>query len=316
MKIDRLLGIVLLLLNRQKMTAPELAARFEVSVRTIYRDIEAIDAAGIPIVSHQGVGGGFCIMDSYKLDRQVLTPDEMLSMLAALKGIGTALGDRRVLNSKEKIESLMPRGDLSRLTDELRIEFLPWGHQQRQDLLLQSVQRALAERRLIRFTYFNSRGDQLARIVEPMTLVFRGSAWYLYGYCRLKEDYRLFKISRIRELTEETTVFERRDKSYDEFADRSERRTEAVMADIVLRFSPAVRFSAEDFFDPESVEVLEDGHVLVRTALPESEWVYGMIMSYQENVEVVSPRRVREIVRDKALRLAEQHGDCKKKSIK
>ena len=108
MRIDRMLAIVVLLLNRKTITAKELADRFEVSLRTIYRDIDAVNEAGIPVLSNQGSGGGFSIMENYRLNHQFLSLENSRAIIAALKGVNTALQDREVEMAMEKIRSLIP----------------------------------------------------------------------------------------------------------------------------------------------------------------------------------------------------------------
>ena len=265
MKIDRLLAIVLILLNRRKATAPELAERFGVSVRTIYRDIDTIDRAGVPIVSFQGQGGGFGIVESYRLERQLLTPDDMLAMLGVLRGVGLALKDDQLNRSSQKIESLIPDHERRRLSDEIKIELSPWGYRGREDALLEALRLATHERQLVRFTYLNAAGDRSDRTVEPMTLVFKGSAWYLFAYCRLKADYRLFRVSRIRDLARLRDAFDRRSHGYDEFSREIDRRSDKSSLTLELRFSREMRFSVEDIFAPERITFLDDGRLLVRT---------------------------------------------------
>jgi predicted DNA-binding transcriptional regulator YafY len=293
-KIDRLLAIVLILLNRKKATAPELAERFGVSVRTIYRDIDTIDRAGVPIASFQGHGGGFGIVESYRLERQLLTPSDMLAMLGVLRGVKIALKDDQLDRSSKKIESLIPDRERRRLSDEVRIELSPWGYRGREDALLERLRLATHDRRLVRFTYLNSEGECSYRTVEPMTLVFKGSAWYLFAYCRLKADYRLFRVSRIRDLTGLNDSFNRRARRYDEFSRDVDERSGKSSLFLELKFSREMRFSVEDTFLPDQVSFLDNGYLIVRAAIPDGEWLYGWLLSYGEHVEVLAPDFVRQ----------------------
>jgi predicted DNA-binding transcriptional regulator YafY len=309
MKIERLLGIVLLLLNRKKITAPELAERFEVSVRTIYRDIEAIDAAGIPIVSFQGTGGGFGILDSYRLERQLLTPDDTLTLLSVLQGVDDALSLESVHESSKKIQSLVPKEAMSRLTDEVKIELSPWGYRGEQDELLTLLSQSVSKRRIVSFSYSNTKGEHIRRQVEPMTLVFKGSSWYLFGYCLVKKDYRMFRLSRMNEMRFDNQSFERRAYTYDQFSEATLEQDGRPLVDFVLDFSSAVRFSVEDMFAKEQVERLKDGTMRVRVSMPEDTWILSFLLSFGEHLTVLEPKRIRKQLANTAHALITKYED-------
>ena len=293
MKIDRLLAIVLLLLNRRKITAQELSERFEVSVRTIYRDIETIDAAGIPVVSHQGVGGGFAIMDSYRLEKQLLSPEEIMAMVSVLRGVGDALGDEQVRHSVRKMEGLVSKDAAHRWSDEVCVELSPWAYRGHQDALLETVRKAIAERHRVRFTYRNSAGETIDRVVEPMTLVFKGAAWYLFGYCLVKSDYRLFRLSRIRDLFVTAERFERKPYHYAAYAKRVSA-LEVTASKVVLKFQPKMRFLVEDSFPEEQIEHQADGTLMVRASLPMGDWTVQWLQSFGDQVMVLEPSMLRD----------------------
>jgi predicted DNA-binding transcriptional regulator YafY len=298
MKIDRLFAIVLLLLHRRRVTAVELSERFEVSVRTIYRDIDTIGAAGIPIVSHQGQGGGFSVVDSYRLEKQLLTPDEIMTMVSVLKGVGEALGDNRVLHSSRKMESLLPPDSVMRFGEEVRIELSPWGYRSEQDGLLEVLRKATQRKKLVRFSYRNSRGETIERTVEPMTMVFKGSAWYLFAYCRTRSDYRLFRLSRMRDFFVTGEEFERRSVRYESYRGQSEKLLEDTV-ELTLRFFPKVQYLVEDWFLKEQITAQRDGTLLVRASIPTGDWLLSWILSFGEHVEVISPLDVRETIKKK-----------------
>lgn len=293
MKIDRLFGIVLLLLHRKKVTAVELSEWFEVSVRTIYRDIDTIGAAGVPIVSHQGQGGGFSVMDNYRLEKQLLSSEEIITMVSVLKGVGAALGDSRVLHSSRKMESLVPFDASGRFGEELRIELSPWGYRGEQDGLLETLHKAVGHRKLLRFTYRNSAGETIERLAEPMTLLFKGSTWYLFAYCRTRADYRLFRLSRMRDVFVTGEEFERKQYRYETYSALADRQAEET-EELVLRFYPKVHYLVEDWFLKEQITPQPDGTLLVRAPIPTGEWLFGWLLSFGEQVAVLEPHAVRE----------------------
>ena len=193
MKLDRLIGILSILLQREKVTAPELAARFEVSRRTIQRDVEALCRAGIPIATAQGAGGGISILEGYRVDRTLLTAPEMQAILAGLRSLDSVSGTRRYAQLMEKL--CAGAGTLVPGSADLLIDLSSWY----KDSLapkIELIQDAIRRRRTVRFCYFSPKGES-RRTVEPCYLVFHWSAWYLWGRCRTREDYRLFKLNRM-----------------------------------------------------------------------------------------------------------------------
>lgn len=302
MKINRLLAIVIMLLNRNKISAVSLAEKFEVSVRTIYRDIEAINMSGIPIASRQGNNGGFYILDNYKINHQFLTLEDMISIVEALKNINGVLGDRNVEIAMEKVKSIIPSNKKSAVDlhfKQVFIDTLPWGFKksEKENIKYKKVYEALKDNKCISFNYRNARGEYIFRKVEPVTLVFKGFSWYVFSFCTLRKDYRIFKLTRIDELK---IIDEEVCKSripYGEYI-----KTEAPQKPpikISLKFSGKVRYRVQDYFDKDQVTFLEGGSVIVNTEVMEDSWVYSMILSYGQYVEVLEPRHIREIIKKK-----------------
>jgi len=163
--------------------------------------MESLDLAGIPVVSVQGPQGGYRIKSGYRMDRQLLTVDDLFDIVTALSGIAASLGNRRIGATAEKMRSLLPQHDTGLFAESSRklfIDFsMPGGPNCRPELL-QTVERSVDEGRLLRLTYTNRRLGSAERIQEPMTVVFKWRSWYLFAYCRLREGYRLFRLSRIR----------------------------------------------------------------------------------------------------------------------
>ncbi len=288
MRIDRLLGITVLLLNRDRITARELAERFEVSVRTVYRDLETINTAGIPVVSYTGNQGGYGILDTFRIDRQVLTFGDVVSLVSTLRAVNSVLENRELDAAVEKIANLLPRrGEdaLSRASERIVIDILPMGYTKKQKDRLADVHRAVSEQRLIRFAYCNNRGENTVRTVEPMTLIFKGGVWYLFAFCRLKSAYRLFRLSRMSDSEVLDETFQRREESFrDIFASNP---AGPNLVELELRFSPEVRSRVEDFFDPDQIRRDEIGHMRVDVVFPEDEWVYAFLLGFGEHLEVL-----------------------------
>lgn len=306
MRIDRMLGIVVILLNHNRITAKELSRRFEVSVRTIYRDIEAINMAGIPIISYSGSKGGLGIMENYRLSGQILSIDDMISIISTLKNVNTTLGSSGLENVSEKILSLIPKDKVdyvSRQSEELCIDLIPWFSPDKYIDQIKILREAISARYPAEFVYRNNKGESVRRIVEPMTLVFKGFGWYLFAYCRNKGDFRLFKLSRIKELHILPQRFSRKEGSYQAIMKEETNISNKEL--LTLKYSPHVRLQVEEYFEDYITEVLEDGSIIVNVTLPVDEWIYSSILSFGENVEVLHPPHIKEIIRDKIKKMNE-----------
>ena len=288
MRIDRLLAITIILLNQDKVTAKKLAKKFEVSVRTIYRDIDVISLAGIPIISYSGNNGGFGLVEDYKIDRQFLSPTDIGTILSALKSVNRTLETKELDLAINKIKTLIPKDktkDIELHFEQIVVDMLPWGYVRRKQDKLKDIRAAVVSNSLISFEYRNSKEEISCRTIEPMTLLFRGYAWYLFGYCYLKNDYRLFRLSRIKNLITEEQKFVRREKTFSDFSQGI--KNDLNLVELVLRFSPKVRVKVEDYFEEDQISVQKNGDLIVKISFPEDEWVYSYILSYGEHVEVL-----------------------------
>lgn len=193
MKLDRLIGILSVLLQQEKITAPELAERFEVSRRTINRDIEDLCKAGIPVLTTQGAGGGICIMEGYRMDRTILTSKDMQMILAGLRSLDSVSGSRYYGQLMEKLQA--GSSDFVRGRDSLLIDLSSWY----KDSLapkISVIQDAIEERKKLSFCYYGPGGDSI-RLIEPYYLIFKWSSWYVWGWCQERKDFRLFKLNRM-----------------------------------------------------------------------------------------------------------------------
>ena len=290
MKINRLLEIILILLNKESVTARELAERFDVSTRTIYRDIDILSSAGVPVYTNKGSGGGISLLENYALNKALLTEHERDSLLLALKTLqATKYPEIEVI--LDKIGALFKS---STGADWIDIEFSPWGSGPNAENKLLNIKRAILECTVITFDYVNANGIKSQRSVEPLQLKFKGSAWYLSGYCRMRQDIRMFRLSRIKnlELTEKTFVRRPLDSIKEEEPEPVSQRNVTLK----LRFQPQDLYRVYDDYDEERIVKNPNGTYDVTVTFPEDEWVYGYIMSFGNYVEVLEPPHIRDIV--------------------
>ena len=306
MRIDRMMAITVILLNQDRISARELADRFEVSVRTIYRDVDAIGMAGIPITSYAGKQGGFKIIDSFKLDRQLLTMKDMLSILSALKGINATLEDKELDSAIEKITCLIPDDKTNLLEDHMQhisIDILPWSYRRNQQEHIKLIHNSIASNNVIQFQYENNKGEVRERKVEPMTLIFKGYAWYLFSFCLFRKDYRMFRLSRMKDVLALEEAFVRKNKTHKEYFRESFNSDK--MVDISLKFPNKMRQKIIEYFGDERVIEKDGDYLIVKLNIQEDEWIYSMILSFGDSVEVLEPQYIRDILKEKSKKMYE-----------
>jgi len=310
MKIDRLLSIIIHLLNHELTTASALAERFGVTVRTIQRDMETIQAAGIPIYAVPGPHGGYAVVESYRMDRQLMSVQDFYYIVTALSSVASSLSDERIDGTLEKVRALLPERPLDLFAErdaKLSIDFSMLGGDQRYSGTFRTVKEAVEAERLVRFSYTNNKLETTTRTVEPMTIAFRWRSWYLYGWCTTKRDYRLFRISRIRDPEILAQRFRRREQSFESFIGDGNYNSQGNSLRFVLEFAPEMRSMVEEYYPPESCRELPDGGLRVETRMPEDGWLYGYILSFGQFVRVIEPPHLREIIADAARSIAKMY---------
>ncbi|MFP4444165.1 MAG: helix-turn-helix transcriptional regulator [Spirochaetia bacterium] len=306
MKIDRLLAITMHLLSRKKSTAGELAELFSVSKRTIYRDLETINLAGIPVVSCQGNGGGYSIAENFTIGRSVFKRNELKTVAGMLRSVAGAMNDPGLDRTVEKIAALGPREEtgFEVIEDGIVLDLTPWwglgGIQDKVSI----IRKALKRKRPIRFSYTNLKGEQNIRVVEPAVLLLKGFNWFLYGFCRLRGEFRLFRLSRVTgpELLPERFI--PRPVNLDGKPWEKEWRP-VTLINLIVRFAPALRGRMEELFPQEKIRYSADGTGILDCAYPLDEWLYSAVLGLGPEAEVIGPdafrqeiiRRAREIIR-------------------
>lgn len=286
MKIDRLIGILSILLQQEKVTAPYLAEKFEVSRRTINRDIEDICKAGIPIVTSQGQNGGISIMEGYRMDKTLLTSSDMQAILAGLKSLDSVSGSKRYQQLMEKLA--MGNSSVLASNNHIMIDLASWY---RSSLApkISVLQGAVEERRKVEFNYY-APGGESSRSIEPYLLIFKWSSWYLWGYCCEKQDYRLFKLNRMTELKATEEQYEPRQIPV---PDLSAERIYPLGIDVEAVFEPDMKWRLVEEFGMESFTEQEDGRLKFSFGFADKENLFGWLLSFGDKVELTKPVELR-----------------------
>ena len=301
MKIDRLIGILSILLQEQKTTAPELAEKFEVSRRTINRDIEDLCKAGIPIRTAQGTGGGISIMDGYCIDRTILTSKDMQMILAGLRGLDSVSGKRYYGQLMEKIHTGSSEFISGR--DSMLIDLSSW-YKGSLAPKIEVIQNAIENRHIIQFMYYAPSGESNRR-VEPYYLVFQWSSWYVWGWCLERKDYRLFKLNRMDCVVETDCGFLCRDVP---MSDLSNEKIFPGGIKVKALFTPNMKWRLVEEFGPNCFTETDDGRLLFSADYTDMENLVTWLMTFGAKVEVLEPEEVRDIIRRNAEEILKIYG--------
>lgn len=294
MKVDRLVSIIMILLDKKRIGAQELADMFEVSLRTIYRDIDAINMAGIPVRGASGVGGGFEIMQEYKLDQKVFSADDLSALLMGLSGLSNVMRSDELVHALAKVKSFIPADrakDIELKANQIRIDLSTWMGNRNMQPYLEMIKSALQENKLLTFKYIAHHGNKTTRTVEPHQLVLKGSHWYLHGYCHKRNAFRLFRLSRMSNLQRKAETFHPRDdqKPTLDFADI----LETMQIKIKIRIHKSVMDRVLDFCSYEDFTPDGEEHYLVSFPFIENEYHYDMLLSFGDQCECLEPPHVR-----------------------
>jgi predicted DNA-binding transcriptional regulator YafY len=269
-----------------------------VSTRTIYRDIDVLSAAGVPVFANKGSGGGISLLDSYAINKAILTAHERDSLLLALKTLqATKYPEIDVI--LEKIGAIFKKAASA---DWVQIEFSPWGSGPNEENKFLDTKRAILGCKVVTFDYVNADGVLSHRNVEPMLLLFKSQAWYIWGYCRMKRDFRTFRISRIRNMSVTGESFIRR--TLENAKKEEQEQSSLKWVTLNLRFQPENLYRVYDDYNEDRITRNQDGTYDVTVRFPEDEWVYGYIMSFGDRVEVLEPPHIRKIIRERLQKAA------------
>jgi len=296
---SRLFEIIYLLLNKKRVTAKELAERFDVSSRTIYRDIDTISLAGIPIYTEKGKGGGISLLPEFVLNKSILTEQEQGEILSALQGLSQIQSP----NSDPVLQKLSTIFNKT-AAKWLEVDFSDWSFE-REDYW-GSFKNAILQKKVAEFDYYSTYSEKTHRRVEPIQLWFKSKSWYLKAYDLDKNDLRLFKLTRIRTLAITEEVFSERDfLAITDNDSNSSKHKPDVHLRLLIKSEMAYRVLDE--FSGYVEEQKPDGSYIISICWPEDNWIYGTILSFGEHIEVLEPQHVREIIQKKARKIYEQH---------
>lgn len=308
--IERLLSIIYILMNNGTVTAGELADRFEVSTRTIYRDIEALSIAGIPVYCKKGKNGGISLTEEFVLDKMLITREEQQEILSALVG----------LRETEVVEEDREQEILQKLGEFFQAEPVPWVNIDLSDWsglhkqMYEDIKRAILTRHVVEFDYYGQNRPMSHRVVEPIQLQFKEYTWYLRAYCRERKNFRTFKLFRMQRLTvrEETFVVKKEPEAKEIQGEGSTKpQVEFPVTPLTIWIDKKEAYRIFDRFDESELELLPDGNYLAHCAYPLDEWVYSLILWFGPSARVLEPEFIRNEVQNRIRKMLENYEtDC------
>lgn len=302
MQIQRLYNMTNYLLANRMSTAAELAQRFDVSTRTVFRDIDVLSSAGIPVYTSQGTGGGIFIDDHFVLSRTTLTNEDQKRILLSLSSLAiTGQEDFRFL--LEKLTGLFQ----NQPSEMIEVDFSRWGRREEDQAVFNKIISAISSNQMLSFSYVNMNMARSNKTVCPIKLLYKSQAWYLKGYCQEKLAHRTFKIHRMSKLKIEEAVFDPADLSARK-ADREDQ-VASVNIPLVLKCSAAAAHRLYEDFHESQFSLEEDGSCVLQAEVPDTPWLYGFILSFGSEAEVIEPQSLRNRIRQIAKELVGKYED-------
>jgi len=297
MQTNRLFQIIYILLCKKTVSTRELADELGVSRRTIFRDIDVLSSAGVPVYTERGKGGGISILPNFILNKSILSEQEQNEILSALHGLSkvAAVENNQVL---QKLSAIFNKA----LLDWLEVDFSSWSGS---DGFFNVFKTAILEHRITQFDYYNAYGNKTFRCVEPVQLWFKSRAWYLKGFCLAKQSIRLYKLSRVKNLVVTDEHFQPRNLTAEPGEPVQENKTNYITLKLCIQ--PEMAYRVFDDFCESMTERQTDDSFIATATWPEDDWVYGYILSFGEYAEVLEPAHVRNIIKDKAKKIGEKY---------
>ncbi|MBE5983455.1 helix-turn-helix transcriptional regulator [Lacrimispora sp. AGF001] len=296
MKESRLFKIIYFILEKGRVTAPELAEKFEVSVRTIYRDVDVISSAGIPIYVTTGRSGGIQILDNYVLDKAFFSDKEKLDILSALQSLS-------VIDNTYEQELLTKLSALFNTQPEnwVEVDFSRWGSKTQDNAKFEQLKNATINHKVATIVYVSSYFKKTRRNIHPLKLYYKSKEWYVKAYCTEKNDFRLFKINRIIhcEILDEDFI----PVEFPELQDTEQNGYNKI----VLRFPKEMAYRVYDEFNEDEITEQENGDFIAAAYMPEDTWLIGYLLSYGMYVEVIEPAYLRKVLSDEAKKIYEKY---------
>ena len=282
MQESRLFKIIYYLMENGKSTAPELAEKLEVSIRTIYRDIDIISSVGVPIYVTTGRNGGIQIDDSFVLDRLILSDKEKEDIITALKSV--SIVDDHNSDTLSKLSAIFN----TKNEDWLEVDFSRWGNKAQDNTMFQKLKEAIISRKMLCIVYANTRGEVIERVICPLKMVYKAKNWYIKSFCMNKSDFRIFKLTRIIQARDMEKNF-----SPMEFP-QEKKEMKVNYENVILRFPQRMAYRIYDEFEVDEIHQDDNGDFIICAPMPIDEWLIGYLLSFGSKVCIIEPKYLKK----------------------
>ena len=299
MKIDRLLSIIFILLEKKKISAKALAEIFEVSTRTIYRDIDTLTLAGVPIITIPGVNGGIQILEDYKVNKNYFSQNDLSTLLLGLNSVSPALSMEEQSSALSKIKNLIPKetyAEVEKKMSQISIDLTSWASNNQTSKTFKKIKKAIDQSKIIAFSYYDRSMNATIRKIEPYRLVMKDTSWYLQGYCLLREDVRVFRLSRM-DAIEIKEPFEKRDLEFQALS--GSRWIGDHLMRIKLKVDILARERIVERCGEDAIETIDGNNMIVNFPFVDDDYGYSILLSFGETCECLEPAYVRNKLVDK-----------------
>ena len=291
MQESRLFKIIYYLMENGKSTAPELAEKLEVSIRTIYRDIDIISSVGVPIYVTTGRNGGIQIDDSFVLDRLILSDKEKEDIITALKSV--SIVDDHNSDTLSKLSAIFN----TKNEDWLEVDFSRWGNKAQDNTMFQKLKEAIISRKMLCIVYANTRGEVIERVICPLKMVYKAKNWYIKSFCMNKSNFRIFKLTRIIQARD-------MEKNFDPMEFPQEKKeTKVNYENVILRFPQRMAYRIYDEFEVDEIHQDDNGDFIICAPMPIDEWLIGYLLSFGSKVCIIEPKYLKKIVYNEAKKI-------------
>lgn len=295
MQESRLFKIIYYLMENGKSTAPELAEKLEVSIRTIYRDIDIISSVGVPIYVTTGRNGGIQIDDSFVLDRLILSDKEKEDIITALKSV--SIVDDRNCDTLSKLSAIFN----TKNEDWLEVDFSRWGNKAQDNTMFQKLKEAIISRKMLCIVYANTRGEVIERVICPLKMVYKAKNWYIKSFCMNKSNFRIFKLTRIIQARN-------MEKNFDPMEFPQEKKEMKVnYGNVILRFPQRMAYRIYDEFEVDEIHQDDNGDFIICAPMPIDEWLIGYLLSFGSKVCIIEPKYLKKIVYNEAKKICKRN---------
>lgn len=295
MKESRLFRIIYHLMENGKSTAPELAEKLEVSVRTVYRDIDIISSAGVPIYVTTGRNGGIQIADSFVLDRLLLSDKEKEDIITALRSV--SIVDNHNRDTLSKLSAIFN----TKSENWLEVDFSRWGNKSQDNTMFQKIKEAIISHKMLCIVYANTRGEVIERVICPLKMVYKAKSWYIKAFCMNKSDFRIFKLTRIIQARNMEKNFSPMD------FPQEKKETKVNYENVILLFPQEMAYRIYDEFEVDEINQDDNGDFIICAPMPIDEWLIGYLLSFGSKVYIIEPKYLKKIVYNEAKKICEQN---------